>query len=105
MAENYKLLYEQMKKMLEMYQDEIVPNLRKELDKRVNLVYCRDCAWYREYDPEYKGICSKVPSNGDRIRAMSDEELAESLEAWQDWGGGLTTESWLKWLKELAEVE
>ena len=42
MAENYKLLYEQVKKMLEMYQDEIVPNLRKELDKRVNLVYCRD---------------------------------------------------------------
>lgn len=43
MAENYKLLYEQMKKMLEMYQDEIVPNLRKELDKRVKLVYCKDC--------------------------------------------------------------
>ena len=43
MAENYKILYEQMKKMLDMYQDEIVPNLRKELDKRVNLVYCRDC--------------------------------------------------------------
>ena len=48
MAENYKLLYEQMKKMLEMYQDEIVPNLRKELDKRVEVVYCKDCDWYRE---------------------------------------------------------
>ena len=57
MAENYKILYEQMKKMLDMYQDEIVPNLRKELDKRVKLVYCRDCAWYREDDPEYRGTC------------------------------------------------
>ena len=57
MAENYKMLYEQMKKMLEMYQDEIVPNLRKELDKRVKLVYCKDCAWYTKNDPEYKGIC------------------------------------------------
>lgn len=29
MAENYKFLYEQTKKMLTMYQDEIVPGLRK----------------------------------------------------------------------------
>lgn len=29
MAENYKHLYEQMKKMVEQYQDEIVPGLRK----------------------------------------------------------------------------
>ena len=43
MAENYKKRYEEVKHMLEMYQDEIVPNLRKELDKRVNLVYCKDC--------------------------------------------------------------
>ena len=49
MAENYKLLYEQMKKMLEMYQDEIVPNLRKELDNRVEVVRCKACMYC---DPE-----------------------------------------------------
>lgn len=53
---------------------------------------------------EKLGKDTNVITNGDRIRAMSDEELAESLEAWQDWGGGLTKESWLEWLKELAEV-
>lgn len=49
MAENYKKRYEEVKHMLEMYQDEIVPNLRKELDKRVKLVHCRDCKhWHEE---------------------------------------------------------
>lgn len=38
MAENYKALYEQMKKMVSLYQDEIVPNLRKEFDKRMEVV-------------------------------------------------------------------
>lgn len=32
MAENYKHLYEQMKKMVSMYQDEVVPGLRKCID-------------------------------------------------------------------------
>lgn len=31
MAENYKHLYQQMKKMVDMYQDEIVPGLWKEI--------------------------------------------------------------------------
>ena len=48
--------------------------------------------------------CPYKKTNGDRIRAMSDEELAESLEDWQDWGGGLTKELWLEWLKQPAEV-
>ena len=34
MAENYKHLYQQMKKMVAMYQDEIVPNLRKLIEKK-----------------------------------------------------------------------
>ena len=33
MAENYKLLYEQTKKMLAMYQDEIVPGFRKTIEE------------------------------------------------------------------------
>ena len=42
MAENYKMLYEQMKKMLEMYQDEIVPKLREELEKRRPIIDTSD---------------------------------------------------------------
>ena len=33
MAENYKILYEQMKKMVEKYQDDIVPGLRMVIDR------------------------------------------------------------------------
>ena len=33
MAENYKLLYEQMKKMVIMYQDEIVPGFRSKIEE------------------------------------------------------------------------
>lgn len=33
MPENYKLFYEQMKKMVDMYQDEIVPGFRKTTDE------------------------------------------------------------------------
>jgi hypothetical protein len=33
MAENYKYLYEQMKKIVAMYQDEIVPGMRKQIDE------------------------------------------------------------------------
>lgn len=42
-------------------------------------------------------------TNADRIRAMSDEGLAERLDKWQDWGGGLGKEWWLEWLKQPAE--
>ena len=33
MAENYKILYEQMKKMVEKYQDDIVPGLRRIIER------------------------------------------------------------------------
>lgn len=49
MAENYKHLYELMKKMVEKYQDEIVPGLRKVIadleSSRVEVVHCRDCKY------------------------------------------------------------
>ena len=47
MAENYKHLYEQMKKMVAMYQDEIVPDLRKHLEKCVEVVRCKYCKHQR----------------------------------------------------------
>jgi hypothetical protein len=42
-------------------------------------------------------------TNGDRIRAMSDEELAEALEKFQDWGGGLPAAWWIEWLEQPVE--
>ena len=46
-----------------------------------------------------------IKTNADRIHAMSDEELAERLDEWQDWGGGLGKEWWLEWLKQPAEKD
>ena len=46
MPENYKQRYEQMKKMVDLYQDEIVPGMRKrieELEQNQVKVRCREC--------------------------------------------------------------
>lgn len=43
MAENYKELYHWAKYMLDKYQDEIVPGLREQLEKRVEVVRCKEC--------------------------------------------------------------
>lgn len=44
MANNYKHLYEQMKKIVCMYQDEIVPLMRKNMERLGrNIVRCADC--------------------------------------------------------------
>lgn len=49
MAENYKHLYEQMRKMVAMYQDEVVPGLRntiEDLKKNQIQVRCKDCVYW-----------------------------------------------------------
>ena len=57
--------------------------------------------------PQYKP--GRILSNADRIRAMSDEELAHLLcfEGWQmsEVGGGACAEvyGWLAWLQQPAE--
>lgn len=56
MAENYKHLYHQMKKMVEQYQDVIVPGLRERLGKRVEVVRCKDC--WKRHDPYECPMCS-----------------------------------------------
>lgn len=38
MAENYQHLYQQMKKMVEMYQDEIVPGMWKTIEKQETII-------------------------------------------------------------------
>ena len=61
MAENYKHLYEQMKKIVAMYQDEIVPGMRKEiedLEKNQIKVRCKDCQQYDYIAYDY-GLCRK----------------------------------------------
>ena len=53
MAENYKHLYYEIKKLVELYQDEIVPGFRKAIRRLENnpaeVVRCKDCAHYH-YD-------------------------------------------------------
>lgn len=46
---------------------------------------------------------AKPQTNADRIRSMSDEELAENMSDWQCWGGGLDPKDWLEWLQQPAE--
>lgn len=55
MAENYKHLYEQMKKMVAMYQDEIVPGMRKTIEE---LESSRE--ELRENFVDY--VCSGIPN-------------------------------------------
>lgn len=62
MAENYKHLYEQMKTMVEMYQDELVPGMRKkieELEQSQIKVRCKDCKHWRRHTEinRDKGSC------------------------------------------------
>ena len=55
-----------------------------------------------------RGICenwkSIQPSRADRIRAMADEELANFIhDQIIDRNIGISTETWLDWLREEAE--
>ena len=54
--------------------------------------------WEAPYQPKPKP--STPQTNADRIRAMSDEELAENL-----CDKRLTKEMWLKWLKQPAKED
>lgn len=55
----------------------------------------RDCKYYQ------------VATNADRIRAMSDEELAKKISGIESFaltcGGGWPPEKWLDWLKQEVE--
>lgn len=55
----------------------------------------------RCFEPEE----NSVKTNADRIRAMSDEELAEFLSDFMDVGGGLSPELCLKYIRQPAEEE
>ena len=127
MAENYKHLYEQTKKILAMYQDELIPGFRKQIEelegtvcdlrKKWQMAETHICTMCEHFDHKVDGnivygnktcgelvgypCCGKfklratdnnvgdkmtptdkdtnVLTNGDRIRAMTDAELAMFL--------------------------
>lgn len=83
---------------------------------------CDGCKDYEAPDGcKSNGGCGKPQTNADRIRAMTDEELAEWLDAvsksWYDEGYTKDDESpliseypataneWIAWLKSPAEVD
>lgn len=70
-----------------------------------------ECDLWSE-DGKYKAWCdmadcpSRKPSNADRIRAMTDEQLAEAFMSAEKYGrihnGGRTLEWWLDFLRQEA---
>ena len=59
----------------------------------------------KQYMCKCKKPCDAIISmtNAQKIRSMSDEELAENMSDWQCWGGGLDPKDWLAWLQQPAE--
>jgi L-asparaginase II len=51
-----------------------------------------------------QGVQKRIITNADRIRAMSDEELAKKISGIESFaltcGGGWPPEKWLDWLKQ-----
>lgn len=65
---------------------------------------CNRCdMFYDEFDP----IDKPPKTNADRIRAMTDEELANKMSGLESFaltcGGGWPPEKWLDWLRQEAE--
>lgn len=63
-----------------------------------------DCAFRSDPDAQCSEFERKPMTNGDKIRSMSDEELAHTL--WLTAKGGIigrrSEEEWLDWLKQEA---
>ena len=58
---------------------------------------------------EWADLIANPKTNADRIRAMTDAELANKMSALESFaltcGGGWPPEKWLDWLKQEAEGE
>ena len=78
-------------------------------------VYCTDDLHCTKYtDDNYESWCvlgpcqDETPSNADRIRAMTDEELAKKMSGLESFaltcGGGWPPEKWLDWLRQEAQT-
>jgi len=80
---------------------------------------CKGCEDYEPPDGcKTRGGCAKSMTNADRIRAMSDEELADTLKDigmqcpdghfvgdYDCFDGSGCATCWLDWLKSSVEVE
>lgn len=62
---------------------------------------CKNKDWCADDFIPFPGECFEAMTNGDRIRSMSDEELAEILH--NAGGNWYSEEYWLNWLKQNAE--
>ena len=73
---------------------------------------CKNCGTpiTKEYcEDNYPEVCEhwtpkKPKTNADRIRAMSDEELADMLYETDSRIGNADLDEWLEWLKQPAEM-
>ncbi len=71
----------------------------------------KECRVCENNGNEYCFACDngsqfKPMTNADRLRAMSDEELAKMINGFEsfalDCGGAWSTENWLEWLRQEA---
>jgi hypothetical protein len=125
MAENYKHLYEQTKKMLTMYQDELIPGFRKkieELEAKVATDNNVGNKWIpvTERLPETRGFtdccCGETleyEMSADYLCFTEDNEYhvcclvrSDGLEYWDEWDGGThTVTHWMPLPEPPKEVE
>jgi hypothetical protein len=73
MAENYKHLYEQTKKMLTMYQDELIPGFRKQIEEL-------------EAKNKWIPVTERLPEENTAVIAVDDNgNVFECLYAYDGW--------------------
>lgn len=69
---------------------------------------CRGCEGYDALDRcKSNGGCGRPITNADKIRSMTDEELAKKISGIESFaltcGGGWPPEKWLDWLRQEAK--
>ena len=63
---NWKRLYTDASMMLDKYQNDVVPNLRKQLENRVEVVRCKDCVHMKnQFNARYCEVWTMFNGMGD----------------------------------------
>lgn len=87
---------------------------------RVSDLYCQSCLNAKDHKPRDDEVCwscmaicgagnyKESKTNADRIRAMTDEELAKKMSGLESFaltcGGAWPPEKWLQWLRQEANI-